>query len=271
VSGYHDLPQMSQSKLKCLWNDPQLFAELYIHRTRPLPLPTPAMQFGSDCERYLFDGGFDDVVVIPDVMLNEQGHRKGKAWMEFAAQHAGKRLLKHSEYRELVAPFDNIKANVDACPVVSQLLYGGEKKVPILWSYMGIDMKSEIDVLHEHCIVDLKTCADPSPEGFAKQAANLGYHVQAAAYQIAVEQHTGKLLPFIFVAIANKPSYRVEAYTLSDKFLQLGRQLLGDMVEFYKLCCERDEWRSDTWGRVMEIDPPAYYERAMETWTEATV
>jgi len=267
---YHGLDVLSQSRLKLLWDDAQLFHELYVGKSRRPSPPTPSMQFGIDVENFLFSSGVD-VALVPDSVLqvdkNGKKSKAGQAYKEwFAAQAEGCTVMRQQEYRDFLEPLESIKANIDACPRVKSLIAGGEKKVKILWTYLGAQLKSELDILHDNCIVDIKTAADVDPEGFSRQCANYGYHIQAAAYQLAVEQLTGKLLPFVFVAIANRPSYRVEAYTLSEKFMAAGRERFEEMIIYYQQCVERDEWHSETWGRLNEIDPPAWYEKQMEAW-----
>lgn len=267
TDNYHGLDIPSQSRVKLAWDDPQLCYELYIAKTRKPSPPTPSQQFGIDVERHLF-GESLGVIEIPDGVLNGDGHRKGKNYTEWAASFpGGTRLMKRHEWWEFMEPFLSIAKNIDACPRVKSLLTGGERKVKICWSWLGVELKSELDILHDHCIVDIKTAADVDPEGFSRQCANYGYNVQACAYQLAVEQLTGKLLPFVFVAIANKPSYRVEAYKLSEKFMAAGRERFEEMVIYYQQCVERDEWHSETWNRINEIDPPKWYEAQINDWS----
>lgn len=179
--------------------------------------------------------------------------------------------MKSPEFKEFMEPFYSIHNNVAECQPVKDLLCGGERKRVILWSYLGVELKSEIDILHEHCIVDLKTCSPDhiDGEGFSRHCVSYGWHIQAASYQLAVEQETGKLLPFVFVAIANKPSYRVETYQLHEDFMQSGRQQFGDMIEFYKDCLERNHWHSETWGQLNIIKAPRWFEAQQQDWSVA--
>lgn len=268
---YRDIPRPGQSALKMCWNDPQLFHEIYVACTRPEPPPTEAQILGSNVERFLFyEGRQPDVEIIPESALNggKRMDRKGeKNWTDFKKANAGKRLLKQSEYDEETAILQAIKANVDACPEVANLLYGGDRKQVILWNYLGAELKSELDILHPHVIVDLKAMNDVSPQAFSNAAARYGFNIQHAAYQIAAEQHTGKLLPFIFVAVQSAPSHRVEVYQLDEDFVQAGREQLQEMILFYQQRQETGDWHTETWGQLNIIKAPRWFEAQQRDWS----
>jgi hypothetical protein len=79
-------------------------------------------------------------------------------------------------------------------------------------------------------IVDLKTCIDASPAGFAKAVANFGYQIQAAHYLAGTMAKR-----FIFVAVEKTAPYAIGVYELDTEALVHGTiarhnalQLIGD-------------------------------------------
>lgn len=71
-------------------------------------------------------------------------------------------------------------------------------------------------------IIDIKTAADASPEGFGRAAANLRYHAQAAFYCDGYEALSGWGAAFVFVVV-EKATCAVATYYLDDDDLDAGR------------------------------------------------
>jgi exodeoxyribonuclease VIII len=73
---------------------------------------------------------------------------------------------------------------VNAHPAASQLLAGAERELSLFWTdaRYHVPCKARYDARNHGLVMDLKTTQDASPEGFARQAANLLYHCQAAHY-----------------------------------------------------------------------------------------
>ena len=60
----------------------------------------------------------------------------------------------------------------------------------------------------------MKTTVDASPEGFAKQVANFGYHIQEAFYRrvMAIDGHD--IDRFVFIAVEKEPPFACGVYEL---------------------------------------------------------
>ncbi len=74
-------------------------------------------------------------------------------------------------------------------------------------------------------IIDLKTCQDASPEGFAKDCANYRYHVQAAYYIDTLRMATDRDCTggFHFLAVEKTAPYLCAVYTLDEAAIDKGR------------------------------------------------
>ena len=104
---------------------------------------------------------------------------------------------------------------------------------PDLVSFLG---GRRIDVL------DVKTCQDASPEGFAKAAAKWGYDVQQVFYRAGLEANDLKVGKFVFLAIEKTPPFSVGAYELSNDDLSIARKIVREACAMWRDCNDRDVW-----------------------------
>jgi len=111
-------------------------------------------------------------------------------------------------------------------------------------------------------IVDLKTAADASPDGFSKSIESYSYHQQGALYIDGV-QAVG-LAPegarFLFVAQSKKPPYLVTVGELRDQDQEIGRARNERALRIYVDCLDSGQW-PDWTGPVTEIP-----QIGMPTW-----
>ena len=120
-------------------------------------------------------------------------------------------------------------------PIVRDNLGGGQSEVTMLWHQYDVPCKARIDYLTGSAILDVKTCADASPEGFARQIATFQYHVQAAHYANGFREVVGwDLDRFVFIAVESEAPYAVGCYTLDARSLQSGRILIERAAEAYR-------------------------------------
>ena len=86
-------------------------------------------------------------------------------------------------------------------------------------------------------IVDIKTTADASGNGFMRTIAQFKYHVQAAFYRDGLFANTGNRdIEFIFVVVESAPPYAVVVYLLSEEALDQGRREYVKALRTYAQC-----------------------------------
>jgi exodeoxyribonuclease VIII len=92
-------------------------------------------------------------------------------------------------------------------------------------------------------IVDFKTAADATEEGFPRSAARLHYHVSAAMTVDGVHATTG-ILPerYIFLAIEPHAPYLTAAYEATADDLADGREFIRRNLSLLKWCEETGNW-----------------------------
>jgi len=143
--------------------------------------------------------------------------RRGNDWRakKAAADAEGAILLPEGEYRQARDMAEAVRANAEA----AQLLSGDlvcEASIFAHDALYGLDLRCRPDGWRRDidAIIDVKTTVDASPEGFAKQCANLGYHIQEAFYRrvMAIDGHD--IDRFVFIAVEKEPPFACGVYEL---------------------------------------------------------
>lgn len=138
-------------------------------------------------------------------------------------------------------------------------------------------------------VVDLKTTADASPEGFAKSINDWRYHVQQAFYEDgmkaagkqAPEQRAddptglvmadgwGRPLPkaFVFVAVENEYPHPVGVYRIETESVEIGRREYRADLAAYAESLRTDKWPGYS-DRIEPISLPAWRLRQEEIANE---
>jgi hypothetical protein len=105
-----------------------------------------------------------------------------------------------------------------------------------------VNCKAGIDAIGNNHIIDLKTCMDASPEGFAAQIRRFKYDLQAAHYLEAEVERD--IHSFVFVAVETQPPYAVGIYKLDDNTLIRAFRSMDRIAATYKKCLETNNWPS---------------------------
>lgn len=96
-----------------------------------------------------------------------------------------------------------------------------------LFEINGIKLKGRIDFQGEDIIYDVKTTESSlAAFSFKYNIMDSHYDMQAAMYQEAVFQATGKRLPYKIIAINTKAPYEIKIFSLSQATLDFGRKKL---------------------------------------------
>jgi hypothetical protein len=264
---YHASEGISNSKLGEFLDDPLLFYHYHVAKDWTRPPPTPAMQFGTAIHSLLPPGDAgDSFVCIPSTVLNKDGDRKGKAWEQFAAENAGKMLLKPHEFE----PYQQILEAAESHPMAWALAEAELVECNIRWTdaETGLLLRSRLDRLHiaRGLIIDIKTTTATDEQSFANEVARYGYHRQAAFYQQAAFELTADLHPFVFCAVRKTRPYTVRFYDLADSFLQRGEDEVRAGLLRLKTCLDTGTWTPPAYGEIHTLSEPKWLSFA-EAWT----
>ncbi|HXJ25651.1 MAG TPA: PD-(D/E)XK nuclease-like domain-containing protein [Streptosporangiaceae bacterium] len=133
-----------------------------------------------------------------------------------------------------------------------------------IWLRMRMDWATWFDGLPS--VVDFKTTADASPEGFAKSCAEYGYYRQDPWYRegwATVLDCDPDEIDFIFVSVQTVEPYLVMTYRLLPEHVELGREMNAIAREIYRDCTKANTWPA--WSESIEDLPlPGWAVRDIE-------
>jgi exodeoxyribonuclease VIII len=234
---YHADPAISASQLKTVMQSPYHFWSRYLDPDRVAMVPTAAMRFGSLAHCAVLE---PDELSKRYQLAPDRRTKEGKAAVvEMAA--AGIEAVSEADMVLAV----NMAIAVHGHPTAGALLQSGQAEQSFWWDDIptGLRCKCRPDWFDGTTIVDLKTCQDASPTGFAKAVANFGYSIQAAHYL------AGTLATrFIFVAVEKTAPYAIGVYQLNTEALIHGSIARHNALQRIQDARAINEWPGYTDG-----------------------
>jgi len=244
---YHADPAISASHLKTVMQSPYHYWSRYLDPSRTPTIATSAMKLGSltHC-----------AVLEPDELSKRYGitpDRRSNAGKALAAEMeaTGIEAVTAQEMEQALAMADAVRSNSTA----ALLLSNGAAEQSFWWDDIatGMRCKCRPDWFDGATIVDLKTCQDASPAGFAKAVANFGYQIQAAHYL------AGTLATrFIFVAVEKTAPYAIGVYELDTEALVHGSIDRHNALQRIQDCRAINEWPGYTDGGIQTLQLPGW-------------
>ena len=229
---YHADPAISASHLKAVMQQsPYHYWSRYLNPQRPTMEPTAAMRLGSlaHCAVLEPDELHNRYAIAPD--------RRSNAGKALAADMAARGLEAVTEADMALAA--NMAIAVQGHPYAGALLADG-KAEQSFWAddtATGLRVKARPDWYFGGTIVDLKTCQDASPNGFARACAAFSYHVQAAHYLNVTFAER-----FVFIAVEKTYPYAVGTYELDAAAMAAGKEQCRIGLQTISNCRAINEW-----------------------------
>lgn len=261
---YHDGPGVSNSQLSEYAESPALYHGRFVTKTIERRSPTAEMKLGTLLHELVLENTLHSAKMIPSDVLNKDGHRKGRAWTDFASENAGFDLITSDQFAELIEMRDAILRHEAA----NKLLAGAnEREVSLRMTcpLTGMLLRCKLDMLcRDGFCADLKTTRDPSPREFAKSVATFSYHRQDAFYRRLASSLCGVDMPFFFIAIGKDKPYRVEVYKLETEYALAGEAELDNLLRRLAKAYETDNWQFDHYGDVLSLPMPRWMQYSDE-------
>lgn len=268
---YHaDTTHISASGLKLFIKCPALYYAAYLDPNRRPQESTAAMDLGT---------AFHCAILEPD----EYKHRfsvlpkgfkkvgKDNVALYDAIIDAGMSPITDSDHESVMAMADAMRAN-SLTQYLINIPYTVEQSIFV--EVNGVKCKCRPDLLimpdtdplyPDGLIVDMKSAKDASPDGFGKQAWDLGYHIQAAFYRRVFYTKYGRLPRFIFGAVESKYPHLTKYHEDPDDLAEYAAEIVTEALKLYKQCLTTNTWpgygegieptRSPGWARRMIENP----------------
>ena len=188
-------------------------------------------------------------------------------WTNFQQDCADREIVTTDDYGITQAQL----AALAMQPDIAALLKSGRGEVSVFWidKTTGVYCKARPDWVHmvgdkRAMLLDLKTTADESPDGFGRAAARMKYHIQRAHYAEGFRAATGiEVLDFVFAAVTNVPPVLAVPYRFTDEITEQGHDEHRELIERFAWCKRENEWPAYGAGLQL-LDFPAYAKRSTE-------
>ena len=244
----------SSSDLKTILKyGPEKFKYFYDEPSKP---PSDAMKIGSilHCGLLRPDEFSDEICLMPDFNLRTKKGKLDKEIFEF--ENVNKLVVTQKQYDLGMAMVDACNNNDEIC----ELLDDSVRERSMYADVLGTPFRARPDSYKDNVLHELKSTADGSPEGFAKQIANLNYHVSLAHYAHVMEECAPEKLEYSnieykFIVVENTPPHATAVYTPSERMIYVGNELWKEAIERLHYCLENDEWPGFNF-ESQEIDLP---------------
>lgn len=256
-----DLKQMAKS-----------MAHYKYYKENPADSDSPAFLFGRATHKMILEPyDFDNEFAVAP-MVDRRTKEGKEAYAKFVSESAGKDVITQETYEQLLAMRDALYAT----PFCKKLI-DGEHEKSFFWEENGLVMKCRPDsfckIGDKYVCVDYKTAENAETEAFMKSAISYLYDVQSAHYLEGLKRTYGKDFEFIFVIQEKKPPFAANIVQADEYFIQSGRQLRESLLEDYKECLERGEWKgymgfSDE-AQINSLSVPSWVMKTLEVVEDA--
>lgn len=225
---------------------PSCPAKFRYEREHP-PAASPDMELGTAAHKLVLGVGQEIAVIA------RKDWRSGAARDEAdAAREDGKLPLLTHQHEQVRA----MAAAITAHPAAGRLFdpwRGGSPEQSLFCpdKDTGVWCRARLDWMPDPgsrrpVICDYKTAKSANPDTFARSAADFGYHIQQAFYQMTWQAITGTDAGFVFVVQEKEPPYLVTVCQLDDDSVRAGRLLTRRALEIYRDCTEAGVWPAFT-------------------------
>lgn len=257
---YDDHPGISQSMLKEFSKSPRHYFCKYIEKSIEQK-ESESMRIGTLVHAMLLQPDKQHMFPVFDGEKRTNEQKAKYAEMQNEACKNGGFVVRRDEYDVACAMVESVKSTSTWGIIESHLQL---TEAPLEWTCEHTDLlcKGRIDGLvgkeDKQLVVEIKTTADASFEGFSKSIFNFGYDLQAAHYMQAVATHIGKSPDsFLFVLVENKAPYLTAFYELGAETIYSANAARIALMKRFKECRDKNEWPGYS-EEIKEINIPFY-------------
>lgn len=254
-SEYHaPTDELSSTGAKLILESPAKFKHQVIDGNR---VHRDAYDLGTAVHTKVLGVGHAAVTCPPELLASNgaMSTKEARAW-KAEQQAAGVPVVSESE----LAVIDGMAEAVLRHELAKKLFEReGQAEVSVFAEHLGVKNRARFDYLPDDggIAVDLKTTVDASPAGFAKSAANFGYHIQRGHYLDVLERACGRRVEMLFVTVEKEAPHLVGIHQLNQEFADMGEAEALEARDIYKRCTDTGEWPGYP-AKINLLPPPVY-------------
>lgn len=250
---YHAGPGIGSSGLKTAMVSMAHYYHRHVLKTEIES--SDALHIGKLCHMAILEGPrFRDRFVVEPIFegYTKKGEKttsancaevkeKRAAW--YKALPAQAIIVRQEEHEMMIGMIEAILQH----PIASGLLTGGRPELSGYWEdeETGLLLKCRPDFLRDDgLIIDYKTTKDASPKWWPRDAAKLGYHIQAGYYRMICNKILGtpNNTLFAFIAQEKVAPYAVTVHVPDNAFMERGEQIARYVLTKIAACKKSGYW-----------------------------
>ncbi len=257
---YYENPAISASGLKQIARSP---AHFITERE-----PTDSMKFGSAAHCAILEAhDFDNrYAIVPEGI--DYRSKEGKE-IKAAIEASGKEPIKFADAQDILALAKAVRAHPKLAELLElnpefekEFFFNIDDRIPAKMKMDLVIMPR--DEYPNGLIVDVKSCPDASPEGFARGMWNMKGFIQSSFYTKHFQKihDTPERPPFLWLAAERKPPYLTAIYSAPQHLLEYSDTECDRLLKIYEECMHTGAWRGYDQS-VTELMLPMWAETIM--------
>lgn len=167
-------------------------------------------------------------------------------WRSFEAGAQGRTIIPAEDFAITQQQLQAIQAE----PYLREVFSRGFSEASVFWidPATGVYCKARPDFVHplddqRVRMVELKSTADESPEGFSRTLTNMGYHRARAHYIDGFQQATGmQVVEYVFAVVTSAPPVLAVPYWLDEEDAQQGADEVAELRDRFAWCTRENRW-----------------------------
>lgn len=257
-SEYHATHAVS-SGLMCAMDQSLAYTRWWIDQ--PAKKKGPALKLGSAVHAFVLgDDEKEKYVRLPELNLRREAERAERDW--YYQTYGEEYCLSAADYELCEKLTERLWNHPQAKPFLSAM---EERELSGFWTWddcLGSPKllnRVRFDGLCPSlgCALDLKTCQDASPTGFAQEIYDRMYYRQAAHYMAGAQALGLPIDRFIFIAVEKEEPFSVGVYPLAPRAIEKGMAERAQYLKRFNAALMTDFWPDYTEEDFLELDLPA--------------
>jgi hypothetical protein len=242
---YHSLPGLSSTMAKYLDIECPLKLK-HKMESEEEEKQSEALIMGRAIHKYILEvDDFDDYFIIAPT--NDKRSREWKIFINNNKED-GKHILRKKDGEMLNGMLESLRRpkDKDGTNTYTGIITNSdsirEKALFTVDRKRNIILKIKVDINLDGMFLDLKSTKNANPKIFIKDAANLGYALQAAFYIYVAKTAGKKAETFGFIPIEKEPPYVHSVVLLSDEDIALANTKTERLIDEFAFCINNDIW-----------------------------